>query len=81
MQRNVTMSNKSKEIKNNRPKKWVSRTMIAHVVGCGNSTVSSIFNGKRNPDTDLAQRIEVAEMLLSEGVEKAIEDVKKIVKK
>ncbi|PZP39453.1 MAG: hypothetical protein DI598_19955 [Pseudopedobacter saltans] len=75
------MSNKSKEIKNKCPKNWVSRTMIAHVIGCGKTTVSAVFNGKRSSDTDLAQRIEVAEMLLSEGVEKVIDDVRKVVKK
>lgn len=78
---NSQMSNKSTNKKNNRPKKRVSQAWVAEVVGCSQAMVSDIKNNNRNNDTDLGTRIELADVLLEEGVEKVISDVKKIVRK
>lgn len=57
----------------------VSHGMIAEAVGCSPNTVKAVRNGQRNKDTDLGQRIEVAELLLVEGQNKLIQEVKRVV--
>jgi len=75
------MSNKNRNKKINRHKKRVSKKLVAEVVGCSTTMVSDVMNGNRNADTDLGTRIELADVLLEEGVNKVIADVKKIVHK
>ena len=74
------MSNKNKDNKTKGTKKRVSSTVVAEVVGCGVSTVSMVLRGQRNADTPLGQTIEVADMLLEEGYNKLINEVKMVVK-
>jgi len=74
------MVHKSKEDKTKGTKKRVSSTVVAEVVGCGKSTVTMVLKGQRNPNTNTGQRIEVANMLLEEGMDKLVNEVKRIVK-
>lgn len=78
------MSSKKSKVKNKSPKngKRVPRKWIAEVVGCAPVTVGQVLDTKRLKGTsDLATRIELADVLLDEKVEQAITDVKKIVHK
>lgn len=75
------MSNKNANKKIKRPKKIITKAVIADVVGCSLSTVKKVTTGGRSADTDLGTRIELADGLLEEGVNKVIADVKKIVRK
>lgn len=72
---------KSRHKKLKRPKKRVTQTLIAEVVDCSVGMVNDVLKGRRNNDTDLGTRIELADILLEEKVEQAIIDVKKVVKK
>lgn len=74
------MSNKNRDNKTKGAKKRVPSTVVAEVVGCGVSTVSMVLNGKRNADTRVGQNIEVANMLLEEGFDKLVNEVKRVVK-
>ena len=60
------------------PKK-VSNETIAEAVGASESTVKAIRNGRRSAETDLGQRIQIADMLFEEGQNKLLEEVKRIV--
>ena len=53
---------------------------VAAASGTSVSTVFSIRNGNRNKEGKKAQKVEVAEMLLQEGSNKLIEQVKVLVK-
>jgi hypothetical protein len=77
------MSTKNKHKDQKRHRKLVTKQIVADVVGCGVSTVKQVLSPvpTRNPDTDLGQRIEIADALLEEKFEQAITDVKKIVHK
>lgn len=54
--------------------------MIAEVVKCSPSHVRMIRTKRRDSDSDLAQTIEVVEIILEERMEKMIEEVKQLVK-
>ncbi|PZP39520.1 MAG: hypothetical protein DI598_19895 [Pseudopedobacter saltans] len=81
------MCNKNMVNKSNSPKKRVSNKLVAEVVNCAPCTVTQVLNSLnddtnktvRNPDTELGQKICVAHMLLSEGMEDLVTRVKKIV--
>lgn len=74
------MSNKNKVKKPNRPKKRVSPSLIAEVVGCSGSLVRQVISGDRSNETSMGQRIEIADMLLEEGLNKLVTEVKRVVK-
>ena len=71
-----TDKSKSKRHKN----LLATSTVVAGVVGCSSAAVRMIKSGKNTGYSDQAQRIQVAEMLLEEGANKLIEEVKRIVK-
>jgi hypothetical protein len=50
--------------------------MVAEAVGCALSTVKAVRNGQRSNETDLGQRIEVAEILIQD---KLINEVKRLI--
>jgi len=77
------MSDKNKHKNQKRHKKLVTRALVAEVVGCGERTVKKVLGPvpQRNRDTDLGQRIEIADILLEEKFEKAVNEVKAIVRK
>lgn len=80
-QNSSQMNNKTSIQKSNRPKKnRVSSSMIAEVVKCSPSHVRMIRTKRRDSDSDLAQTIEVVEIILEERMEKMIEEVKQLVK-
>lgn len=69
--------NKSNRPKNSRikiPRKWIAET-----VGCSENTVKAVQNGQRSKETDLGQKIEVAEILLEDGINPLLAEVKRIV--
>lgn len=53
---------------------------VAEAVKCSESTVRSSRNGTRGNTGKVGQSIEIAELLLEEGVNQLIEAVKKVVK-
>lgn len=61
-------------------KKRVSSSVIAEVVECSPSMVRMVLRGVRNTDSDKGQQIEVADMLLEEGMNKLVNEVKKAVR-
>lgn len=68
--------------KSNRPKKSAAKVphkTIAYVVSCSPNTVKAIRNNQRNDQTNLGQRIELAEILIEEGQNKLLEKVKELV--
>lgn len=72
----------NKENKTNSLKKKpvrVPHSWIANAVGCSDSLVKAVRIGKRSNYSDAGQRIEVAEMLIDEGVNKLLAEVKKVV--
>lgn len=52
--------------------------MIAGTVGCSESMVKAVRNGERSSETTLGQRIVVAEILLEEGINNLMKEVKRI---
>lgn len=74
------MRNKSKDKKAKVTKKRVSTSLLAEVVECSDRMVRMVRSDARNADTTTGQKIEVADMLLEEGLNKLITEVKKIVK-
>jgi 2'-5' RNA ligase len=68
---------KSKCPKKHKPR--VAHKTIAYVVNCSPNTVKAIRNDQRNTQTDLGQRIELAEILIEEGQNKLLEKVKELV--
>jgi hypothetical protein len=52
---------------------------VAEASGTSVSTVFSVRNGNRNKDGEKAQKIVVAEILLEEGTNKLINEVKRVV--
>lgn len=73
------MSNKCNGKKRMVAKKRVSTTLIAEVVDCSPRMVRMVRDEKRSADTTTGQKIEVADMLLEEGMNKLITEVIKIV--
>ena len=73
------MSNKSKGKKEKVAKKRVSTSLISECVSCSGVMVRMVRRGDRNADTDLGQKIEVAEMLLEEGINQLVVNVKKAI--
>jgi hypothetical protein len=69
-----------KKTKNPKTEKLVSSEMVAGVVGCSSSMVRQVRSGDRSQDTDLGQTIMVADILLEEGTNKLIQEVKRIIK-
>ena len=59
--------------------KKVSHEDVAYTVGASKSTVKAIRNGNRSNETDLGQRVQIAEMLIEDGQNKLLEEVKRIV--
>lgn len=55
------------------PHVWISGT-----VGCSESMVKAVRNGERSNETTLGQKIEVAEILLEDGVNNLLKEVKRI---
>lgn len=60
-------------------KKRVSSSVIAEVVGCSPSMVRMVIRGDRNTDSTKGQQIEVAKMLLEEGMNKLVNEVKRVI--
>lgn len=58
--------------------KKIPHVWIADTVGCSESMVKQVRNGQRNKDTSLGQKIEVAEILLEDGRNKLLAEVKRI---
>lgn len=74
-------SNKQNEMsKKTEVNKRVSNTLISEVVECSPVTVKKVLNGARSQDTNLGQSIMIADMLLEEGMNKLINEVKRVVK-
>lgn len=74
---------KNKGKKSNRPHKWTKRIphyMIAEVTGISENTIKAVRNGHRSKETTLGQKIEVAEILLEEGLNHLLKEVKRILK-
>lgn len=57
----------------------VSHEDIAYTVGASKSTVKAIRIGGRSQETETGQRVMIAEMLIEEGTNKLLEEVKRIV--
>jgi hypothetical protein len=74
------MNNESKHKIKMVTKKRVTSTVVAEVVGCSKEMVTKVRSGRRNADTDKGQQIEVADMLLEEGMNKLVNEVKKLVR-
>ena len=74
MAKNIEIKTKCPKIKSKVP-----RWMIAEAAQCTESTVKAIQNGYRSHETEAGQRIKVAQMLLEEGFNKLITEVKKLV--
>lgn len=53
--------------------------MVAEVTGASESTVKAVLNGKRSSDSALGQTIQVADILLEEGLSKLLDEVKRVV--
>jgi hypothetical protein len=74
--RNMSQNSVKKSNCPNLQHKRIPHWMIAQAVGCSISMVKAVRNGQRSNETDLGQRIEVAEALMSD---KLINEVKKLV--
>ena len=61
-----------------RLKRTVSSKIVAEVVGCAPCTVIQVQKGIRSADTYTGQRINVATMLLEEGISSLIINTKKL---
>ncbi len=73
------MLHKSIRKKTNSPKNnRVNTRVIAEVVGCSPCTVVQVLNGKRSSDTYTGERIQVAQLILEEGIESVIVRAKSI---
>jgi hypothetical protein len=73
--------NENKRIISKRPeKRKPSNIIISEVTGIPVNTVKAIRNGKRSKETNKGQKVEIAEMLIEEGTNKLIEEVKRVVK-
>jgi cyanate lyase len=59
-------------------KKNIPNKMIAEASGTSESLVKKVFAGKRSQDTDAGQKVILAEMLLDEGQNKLMQEVKKL---
>lgn len=53
--------------------------LVSEAVGCSTSLVRQVRSGERSGDTPTGQRIEIADMLLEEGLDKLVLEVKRIV--
>jgi len=73
----MQMSSKNRQEKTKSPKKRVSSSVVAEVVGCAPCTVTQVLSGVRNSDTELGQKIQIANMVLEEGIESVIVKAKK----
>jgi hypothetical protein len=73
---------KNKQIITNSPKKTVEipTRWVAEVAQTSESLVRMVRNGKRNADEGAGSRVKVADMLLEEGVNSLLEEVKRVVK-
>lgn len=72
------MCNKNKQHKTKRPKKRASVGLISEVSKAAPTTVRQVLRGERSQETSIGQRIMISEMLLEEGMNKLIEEVKKV---
>jgi hypothetical protein len=63
----------------NKQRSSISHKTIAYVVECSPNTVKAVRNGQRSNETDLGQRIELAEILIVEGQNKLLDKVKELV--
>lgn len=61
-------------------KTMVTPAIVAAVVGCSPVMVRKVLTGQRNQDTDLAQRVQIADTLLKEGVNKLLMEVNRVCK-
>ena len=67
------MSQKAKGI-------WkIPAKVVAYCVGCGESTVVNVRAGIRADDTNIGQKIKIADELLIEGASLLMDEVKKAV--
>lgn len=73
------MANKTKGKTKKVAKKRVSTSLISECVECSPIMVRKVQNGERSADTELGQKIEVAEMLLEEGLSGLVTNVKKAI--
>ena len=72
----ATLSHKSINKKSKGPKKRVYSSLVAEVVNCSPSTVRQVLAGSRSRDTELGKTIVAANILLEQGMEKLILEVK-----
>lgn len=84
VQSNTTMTKitnkKTKCPKNRGAEIWpIPAKTVAQTVGCSENMVRSIRRGKRNADTELGAKIEVADKLLSDGANKLLSEVKRLI--
>ncbi|TAN15155.1 MAG: hypothetical protein EPN37_10285 [Chitinophagaceae bacterium] len=63
----------------NKKKKRVGKPLVAEVVGCSREYVGKVLQGKRKQDTEISENIMLADSLLEEGMNKLIEEVKRVV--
>lgn len=72
----------SKAFKSNRHRKITKKIphwKIAEAVNASESMVKKVRSGDRSNETDLGQRIQIAEMLIEEGENKLLQEVKRVV--
>lgn len=53
---------------------------VAHSVGCSSRMVRYILEGKRNQETEMAQKILIAAAVIEERENRLLDEVKRIVK-
>lgn len=77
-----TMTKKNKGFKTKCLKKKVDVPVrwVADVAGSSESLVRMVRNGTRNADEGAGSRVKVAEMLLEEGINSLLDEVKRLVK-
>lgn len=67
------------ENKSNCPKIGIPHDVISDVTDVPVSTVKAIRTGKRSNETATGQRVQVAEILINDGLNKLLAEVKRIV--
>ena len=61
--------------------RYVSGHLIAKIVGCDPSLVSKVWKGERSNETKLGENIEVATLILEDGIKSAIVKTQKLINK
>ncbi len=75
----ATLSPKSINKKSKRPKKRIYSSLVAEVVSCSSSTVRQVLAGSRSQNTELGKTIVAVNILLEQGMEKLILEVKTLI--